>query len=192
MHVQVDPFDLAYAVSATSVVGESVKDLRRLQLDVGNNWPAACRALTNKYASTIDYKNEADLLRKQHVIETNLLPLASDEKSNPADKLLSKINRKLAVINSKACSVCGYQCSSRAAADMSRSELAQINEVLNEVKLYPIDELEAALKPYREAMLVPLLESYSMRAKSPASESASTSVRPFSQRTRWAYEWEER
>ena len=148
MHVQVDPFDLAYAVSATSVVGESVKDLRRLQLDVGNNWPAACRALTNKYASTIDYKNEADLLRKQHVIETNLLPLASDEKSNPADKLLSKINRKLAVINSKACSVCGYQCSSRAAADMSRSELAQINEVLNEVKLYPIDELEAAIKKF--------------------------------------------
>ena len=29
-----------------------------------------------------------------------------------------------------------------------------------------LEEVEAALKPYREAMLVPLLESYSMRAKS--------------------------
>ena len=29
-----------------------------------------------------------------------------------------------------------------------------------------LDELEAGLKPFREAMLVPLLESYSMRAKS--------------------------
>lgn len=29
-----------------------------------------------------------------------------------------------------------------------------------------LEEAEAALKPYREAMLVPLLESYSMRAKS--------------------------
>ena len=29
-----------------------------------------------------------------------------------------------------------------------------------------LDDLEAALKPFRDAMLVPLLESYSMRAKS--------------------------
>ena len=29
-----------------------------------------------------------------------------------------------------------------------------------------LEEVEAALKPYREAMLIPLLESYSMRAKS--------------------------
>ena len=150
LHVRIDPFDLSYAVAAVSALGDSVTDLRHLQRDNGNNWHDACRALIGKYAATIDYRSEASLLQKQHVIQTNLLPLASDEKSNPADKLLSRINRKLTVINRKACSVCGYQCSSRAAADMSRSELAQVNDVLNDVKLYPIDELETAIKKFED------------------------------------------
>jgi hypothetical protein len=150
MHVRIDPFDLSYAVAAVSVLGDSVTDLRRLQRDIGNNWHKACRTLIGKYASTIDYGNETSLLQKQHVVKITLLPLASDEKSNPADKLLSKISRKLTALNRKACSVCGYQCTSRAATDMSRSELVQIKEVLNGVNLYPIDELEKAIKKFED------------------------------------------
>ena len=142
------PWDIEYAVRCMDHFGESVWELSKLAGLFGLDWNKSCSDYMQGMDMGIDKEDEDHLLVRRKHVEGMCTRLNGVQ---CVKELLARIDERLAAIDLEMRTVGDVVCTTREEAEKSRAEKSSVDEIIQGVKLFPLEVVDELIKKVESA-----------------------------------------